>query len=50
MKRYFLATSLALGMLGAAHAGQASNDAGTHFQAIASGGLGILMPRSPAPR
>ncbi|WP_411880589.1 nuclear transport factor 2 family protein [Polaromonas sp. YR568] len=43
MKRYFLTTSLALGMLGAAHAGQASNDAGTHFQAIASGDLGILM-------
>lgn len=43
MKRYFLTTSLVLGMLGAAHAGQASNDAGTHFQAIASGDLSILM-------
>jgi len=43
MKRYFLATSLALGLIGAAHAGQATHDANTHFQAIASGDLSILM-------
>lgn len=43
MKRYLLATSLALGLIGAAHAGQAANDATTHFQAIASGDLGVLM-------
>jgi hypothetical protein len=43
MKRCLLATSLALAMFGAAHAGQATIDANTHFQAIASGDLSILM-------
>jgi hypothetical protein len=43
MKRYFLATTLALGLFSAAHAGQAANDANTHFQAIASGDLSVLM-------
>lgn len=43
MKRHLLATSLALCMFGAAHAGQATLDANTHFQAIASGDLSILM-------
>lgn len=43
MKRSLLALSLAACLLGAAHAGQAVNDATTHFQAIASGDLGVLM-------
>jgi len=43
MKRYAFALSIALGLINAAHAGQASNDATTHFQAIASGDLGVLM-------
>nr|WP_315217677.1 nuclear transport factor 2 family protein [uncultured Duganella sp.] len=43
MKRYLAATSLALSLYGVAHAGQASNDANTHFQAIASGDLSVLM-------
>jgi len=41
MKRY--AFVISLGLIGAAHAGQASHDATTHFQAIASGDLGVLM-------
>lgn len=43
MKRYAIAASVAIGLLGAAHAGQASNDATTHFRAIASGDLQVLM-------
>ena len=43
MKRYALALSFAIGLIGAAHAGQASNDATAHFQAIASGDMSILM-------
>jgi hypothetical protein len=43
MKRSLLAISLTVGLFGAAHAGQAVNDASTHFQAIASGDLGVLM-------
>jgi hypothetical protein len=43
MKRYALAASIALGLAGAAHAGQAANDATTHFQAVASGDVQVLM-------
>lgn len=43
MKRHFFAASLALGMFGTTHAGQAAHDASTHFQAVASGDLSILM-------
>ena len=38
-----LASALALALAGTAHAGPATNDAATHFQAIASGDLGVLM-------
>lgn len=43
MKRLFLAMTLGLGLFSAAHAGQAADDAATHFRAIASGDLGVLM-------
>ena len=43
MKRIALATSLALGLLGSAHAGPASDNASTHFRAIGSGDLEVLM-------
>ena len=43
MKRYALAASLALGLFGAAHAGQPSTDATTHLQAIAAGDVATLM-------
>ena len=43
MKHFALAASLALGMIATAQAGQASNDATSHFQAIASGDLQGLM-------
>jgi hypothetical protein len=43
MKRSLLAISIAAGFIGAAHAGQAANDAATHFLAIASGDLSVLM-------
>jgi len=43
MKRIALAASLALSLISAAHAGQASLDATTHFQAIASGDVQVVM-------
>ncbi|MBT9475449.1 nuclear transport factor 2 family protein [Polaromonas sp.] len=43
MKRFALAAALALGLIATSHAGQASNDATTHFQAIASGDVQVLM-------
>lgn len=43
MKRFALAASLALVMIATAQAGQASNDATTHFRAIASGDLQVLL-------
>ncbi len=43
MKRFALTAVLALGMIATAQAGQASHDATTHFQAIASGDLQVLM-------
>lgn len=44
MKHHTLASALVLGLMAAAaHAGQAANDATTHFQAIASGDLAVLM-------
>ncbi|MBC7940536.1 MAG: nuclear transport factor 2 family protein [Chitinophagaceae bacterium] len=43
MKHLFFAISLAAGLIGAAHAGQAANDATTHFQAIATGDVSVLM-------
>ena len=47
MKRFSasaaLCASVLAGLTAMAHAGQAANDAATHFQAIGSGDLAVLM-------
>lgn len=43
MKHFLLATSFAMALTSAAHAGQPAFDANSHFQAIASGDLNELM-------
>lgn len=43
MKHTALAVSLALGLIASAQAGPSANDATTHFQAVASGDLVVLM-------
>jgi len=43
MNRSFLAIALTAGLVGAAYAGPSADDASTHFQAIASGDLSVLM-------
>ncbi|MDP1535050.1 MAG: nuclear transport factor 2 family protein [Rubrivivax sp.] len=43
MKHFALAASLALGLIGAAHAGAAADSAETHFRAIGSGDVQVLM-------
>ena len=43
MNRSILAITLAAGLVGTAHAGPGADNASTHFAAIASGDLSVLM-------
>lgn len=43
MKQFALAASLALGLIGTAQAGAAADSAETHFRAIGSGDVQVLM-------